>query len=110
MPIGGARGCSRFVLAGIGLGDHAAAMARRTPIRPTWTKNLGAMIAEGITVRGSCDTCGQWRDVDLPRLASIKGEDFDLWNRRTRCQLTPDCKGRVRFLHSGRGPMAGMWD
>jgi len=85
-------------------------MGKRSPLRPSWTCSLRALIEAGVTVRGMCDTCGQGRDVDLVRLAQIKGDAFDLWNRRTRCRLTAGCQGWNRFYHGGRGRMEAMRD
>lgn len=85
-------------------------MGKRTPLRPSWTANLGALIGEGIEVRAHCDRCEKWKDVDLHDLAASMGPDYDLWNRRTRCRFTPGCEGWNKFLHSGRGPLQPMWD
>lgn len=85
-------------------------MAKNAQTRPSWTANLGTMIDEGITVRASCSRCNQWKDVDLVKLAEIKGRDYDLWNRRSVCRFTKGCAGPVKFRHSGRGPMQAMWD
>ena len=85
-------------------------MGKRTPIRPAWADNLGTLIASGERVRASCDTCRKWKDVDLVALAAHRGEAFDLWGKRTRCRITPGCKGRVLFLVSGRGKFSPMKD
>jgi hypothetical protein len=85
-------------------------MGKRAPLRPSWTASVGTMMANGITAKAYCDRCGQWSAVDLARIAVIKGEDFDLWNRSTRCTLTDGCSGRVKFLHSGQGVMRPMRD
>lgn len=68
------------------------------------------MIAEDIQCRGICDTCRKYKDVDLVKLAEIKGLDYSLWNRRTACRLTPGCNGKVRFYCSGRFAMTMMRD
>lgn len=85
-------------------------MGKGIPIRPGWAENLGTLIASGERVRASCDTCRGWKDVDLVALAAIKGEAYDLWNKRTSCKITPGCKGRVLFLVSGRGKFSPMKD
>lgn len=73
-------------------------------MRPAWTASLGVMIAEDVEVSVWCERCGQWRhDIDLAALAKIKGDDYDLWGRRTRCRLTPGCEGWNTFLYLNRG-------
>ncbi len=91
------------------LSDLGSAMGK-VSLRPSWTKNLGTLIAEGHIVRAWCDTCKGYRDVDLVKLAEIKGLDYDLWGRRTRCRLTPGCNGWNSFMHGGRGPLKNMRD
>lgn len=78
-------------------------MGKRTPMRPSWTANLGVMIAGNVPVRAMCDSCDGYRDVDLVELAAIKGDGYDLWGRRTRCRITPGCGGWNRFYFYGRG-------
>lgn len=78
-------------------------MGKRTPIRPAYTANLSALIAAAVPVRAMCDRCSGYRDVDLVELAAIKGAEYDLWGRRTRCRITPDCPGWNRFYFFGRG-------
>ena len=79
-------------------------------LRPSWTRNIGEMIDAGIACQAFCDRCGKFRAIDLSALAMRLGRDFDLWNRRTRCRLTPGCTGFNRFQHGGRGVMRHMWD
>lgn len=61
------------------------------------------MIAERVRVRAMCDRCGKHRDIDLVEIARVKGLDYDLWGRRTRCRLTADCGGWNSFYFNGRG-------
>lgn len=72
-------------------------------MRGGWTKNLGTFRDSGIRCKAWCDTCGQCRMVDLAKLAAYKGDDYDLWGKRTPCKLTPGCKGLVRFFQDGNG-------
>lgn len=60
------------------------------------------------TVQVSCDTCGEWRPVDLDALIAKEGPDFSLINRRARCKLTAGCKGWNRFHFQG-GVMRPLW-
>lgn len=85
-------------------------MGKRVPIRPSWTANLAALIGSGETVRAMCDKCPGYRDIDLPALAAIKGADYDLWGKTTRCRITAGCGGRNRFYFSGRGKFSPMRD
>lgn len=64
---------------------------------------VGAMIANGIAARATCDRCRGWRDVDLVALAELKGAAYSLVDRRCRCKLTPGCKGWNRFSHNLHG-------
>jgi hypothetical protein len=50
-----------------------------------------------------CDTCSNWRDIDLDELPEKIGADFSLWNRRTRCRLTEGSHGWNRFYYGGSG-------
>lgn len=79
-------------------------------LRPSWTRNLGALLDEGIRVTATCQTCNRDKDVDLAMMADKLGRDYELWNRRPRCNMTPGCAGRVLFRHSGRGIMRAMED
>lgn len=85
-------------------------MAKHPCDRPGWTESIGRLIDEGIEIRASCSKCREWKVVDLVALAVIKGRDFDLWNRRPRCTITPGCPGRAMFLYSGRGVFRNMRD
>jgi hypothetical protein len=57
-----------------------------------------------------CDTCSGYRDVDLAALALIKGAEYSLWGRRTRCRITSGCSGWNRFYVDGRGRFSPMRD
>ena len=85
-------------------------MGKRTSIRPSYTQTIGLLLDFNIPVRAMCDTCPGFRDVDLAALAAIKGEDYDLWGRRTRCRITEGCKGMNRFYFYGRGRYETMRD
>lgn len=86
-------------------------MGKKVPIRASCTRNLATLIAAGAPVKASCSKCGEWKEVDLLRLILIKGETYDLWNRRTSCRITPGCPGKNRFhVHAGRGSFEPMWD
>jgi len=76
-------------------------------MRPAWTKDLATMIAQDVVVQARCPTCNTTQtDIDLVKLAAIKGGDYDLWGRTTACRFTPGCKGRVHFKYMARG---GAW-
>ncbi|MDD3798319.1 MAG: hypothetical protein PHE36_03975 [Novosphingobium sp.] len=68
------------------------------------------MISEGVHCAACCDTCREWKDVDLQALAQVKGPDYDLWGKRTRCRITPGCNGWNRFYCNGRGRLEPMRD
>lgn len=78
-------------------------MGKTAPIRPSGTRNLGALIEHCVSVRAKCDRCGKCKDVDLAALAERVGAAFDLWDRRPRCNMTPGCEGRVLFMHDWHG-------
>lgn len=66
-----------------------------------WT--VGAMIDDQLQVTWTCDVCKAWGQVDLLRIASRRGIDYCLVDRKTRCR-DPVCKGVVGFHYSaGRG-------
>lgn len=85
-------------------------MGKRTPLRPSYAANLGTLIAADIPVRAICQSCSKYRDVDLVGLARVKGSDYDLWGRRTRCRITAGCDGWNRFYFYGRGRYEIMRD
>jgi hypothetical protein len=78
--------------------------------RPTYTANLGTLIAANIPVRAECRKCGQFEDVDLVELAAKVGADLDLWNRHPTCRMAEGCDGRVTFMFRGRGMFENMRD
>ncbi|MCB2048584.1 MAG: hypothetical protein KDE32_10195 [Novosphingobium sp.] len=90
--------------------DGAAEVGKRTPLRPGFTHSLAGLIDRQVPVRAMCDTCARFRDIDLDALAQVKGMDYDLWNKRTRCRIEPGCKGWNRFYFSGRGRFEPMRD
>ena len=85
-------------------------MGKRTPIRPNYTANLAAMIAAGVAVKAMCERCEGSRDVDLAALVAVKGAEYDLWGRRTRCRITEGCEGWCRLYFNGRGRFEPMRD
>lgn len=44
-----------------------------------------------------CDTCGLLMRVDLATIIKVRGPEFSLWNRTSRCRRV-GCGGRVEFL------------
>ena len=85
-------------------------MGKRTPGRPSYTASLATLIADGRKVQACCEKCREWKDVDLAELAAIKGADYDLWGRRTRCRITDGCGGWNRFYCDGRFGLTPMRD
>ncbi|MFS0738193.1 hypothetical protein ABC347_14210 [Sphingomonas sp. 1P06PA] len=75
---------------------------------PAWVQTVGAMLDSKGLVRAACNTCHQYRDVDLARLVKLKGRDYSLIDRRIGCRLTPGCLGMVRFHYQG-GVMRPLW-
>lgn len=73
-------------------------------MRPSWTETIDAMIAEDVVVSAWCDTCrGHKREIDLHAVKAVKGGDYSLWERRTRCTFKEDCNGWVKFQYIRRG-------
>lgn len=84
-------------------------MAKARSMIPAWVRTVGAMIDEGIEIRASCDRhCSDWFVVDLEKLRRLKGPDYSLVNRRSRCK-TPGCKGWVKFYFP-LGVYRPLWD
>lgn len=54
---------------------------------------------EACAVKVSCDSCKEWRDVDLDALIRAKGQWFSLVNKRGRCKLTRSCQGWNYFRY-----------
>lgn len=67
------------------------------------------MLNMGLKARVTCTVCKTSREIDLEALVAKVGDDYTLFNKRTRCKLTPGCRGWNRFLHANSGGM-GMWD
>jgi hypothetical protein len=86
-------------------------MGPRKPFHswPSWVLTVGAMIDKRIEVRAICDTCREWKAVNLEALAGIKGHDYSLINRRAHCTIVEGCPGRVRF-HYLLGVYRPLWD
>ena len=70
-------------------------MGKRTPIRPCYTTSLAKLIESGTRVQACCEKCREWKELDLVALAGIKGADYDLWGRRTRCRIFRAFSGSV---------------
>lgn len=84
-------------------------MAKSSSILPSWVKTVGAMLEEGIEVRAWCDrNCTDWFVVDLEKLRRLKGPDYSLVNRRSRCK-TPGCTGWVK-MHYPHGVYRPLCD
>lgn len=75
---------------------------------PPFARTVGAAKANDIVLQVSCPTCHAFRPVDLDRVIAARGPDYSFINKRFRCTLTFNCKGWVRFSHSGRGVMRKM--
>jgi hypothetical protein len=72
---------------------------------PTWVRTLGAILDDGtIEIKARCRTCQRSRAIDIAALAARLGRDYSLCNRRTRCRLTPGCRGWNVFGYS-----TGTW-
>jgi hypothetical protein len=82
-------------------------MAKRAAFFPAWAQTLGAMLDKGAKVRAWCSGCGRCTDVDIAALTAIKGRDYSLIDRRSRCKMT-GCKGWVRF-HYSHGVFRPLW-
>jgi hypothetical protein len=84
-------------------------MGKNKPGRPDYTHSVGGLIDEGVEVRAWCDTCmAKYVVVDLGKIAEARGRDFTLWNKRSRCRLTEDCKGTIGFYYQAPGMMARL--
>jgi hypothetical protein len=82
-------------------------MAKRAANFPAWVQTLGAMVDEGARIRAWCSGCGRCTDMDIAALTAIKGRDYSLIDRRSRCKM-PTCKGWVRF-HYCQGVFRPLW-
>ncbi len=91
--------------------SYVPIMGKSAPIRPGYTANIGLMIEHGVQCKEWCDRCKVRRMVDLVALAEKLGPEYDLWDRKTRCRMTPGCQGWNRFWHNWHGgfftPMSG---
>lgn len=77
---------------------------------PTWVRTLDLSLQFGnVEVKGRCEKCEKSRPVDFEKLRAIKGGDYSLINKRTRCKFTEGCKGWVRF-HYLHGVFRPLWD
>lgn len=92
------------------IGLNGAPVGKRRPCRPSYTRDVTALIESEIPVQAACDTCNSFGPVDLEALSARRGPDFDLWNRKSRCRFTPGCGGIVRFSFLGRGWRENMRD
>lgn len=81
---------------------------------PTWVRTLDLAIqfdtpCSPVQIKGWCGKCGQTRLVDFRKLREVKGGDYSLINRRTRCKFTEGCDGWVKF-HFLLGVFRPLWD
>ena len=76
----------------------------------SYRTSIGAMIDEGVACKARCRKCGQWKQVNLRKLAAYKGRDYNLWNKRTNCRITEGCFGEVVFMHDRHGYFRNMFD
>ena len=60
------------------------------------------MIAQRWEVISHCRTCRLELRVDLKVIANVRGPDFVLWNRTSRCRKTT-CRGVVDFMARAPG-------
>lgn len=70
--------------------SHASRGKVRTPIIPSWSSNVGFLLAHQITSDGgvwvSCSRCKTWEKVDLAKLIQKTNPLLSLWNRRPKCK------------------------
>lgn len=84
-------------------------MRKGEGITPSWVMTLGA-IADTLAehphyfIRVHCRKCREHRDLDIPALIEKVGRDYTLLNKRTRCRITPGCRGWNVFFYS-----TGTW-
>lgn len=76
---------------------------------PPWMKTVGAAKEENTELRAECSVCHDGRAVDLDKVIALKGPDYSLINRRTKCTLTEACKGWIKFYFP-LGVYQRMWD
>jgi hypothetical protein len=68
------------------------------------------MIDAGAACRAQCSTCFGTKGLDLEVIAKARGRGFCLWGKRSRCRLSPGCRGTVRFYIVEIGGARPMWD
>ena len=85
-------------------------MAKNAGMFPAWTHTVRSMIDSGEEVRafcsGRCMLFPGFAVVDLARVRAVKGGDYSLINKRTRCK---SCGGWVKF-HYCNGVYRPLWD
>jgi hypothetical protein len=60
------------------------------------------MLAQRWDVLSVCRKCGLTMSVDLRVIAAIRGPQFSLWNRKSRCRRV-GCNGVVNFQAKAPG-------
>jgi hypothetical protein len=63
---------------------------------------VGAMAAEGVSVRSWCRSCGLVLNVSPAMLSAYYGADFSLVDRIVVCRSVT-CEGETFFLANGHG-------
>jgi hypothetical protein len=59
-------------------------------------ETVSQMIKQGWDVISRCDHCGLMMQVNLRVVAVVRGGDFSLWNKKTRCRRI-GCQGWTSF-------------
>ena len=86
-------------------------MAKGPESFPTHVATLGGMLDGDGKVQASCELCRvyvRFAKADIERMIAAKGRDYSLIGRRSRCKLTADCRGWVRF-HFQSGVYRPLW-
>jgi hypothetical protein len=65
-------------------------------------ETVGDMLVQIWDVTSRCRTCRLELRVDLRVIAAVRGPEFVLWNRTSRCRRT-SCRGVVDFLAKAPG-------
>ncbi len=66
-------------------------------IWPTWVQTVGALRAEGASVRAYCPRCQTTLIVDLDVICHMRGRSFSLIDRTSTCKVY-GCGGKAWFL------------
>lgn len=76
-------------------------------------ETIQQMVAQRWEVISNCRKCGLVMMVDLPTIARVRGAEFSLWNRKSRCRRV-GCGGVVDFKAKAPGmnwhePLEAAW-